>query len=292
MLRKTFRPFKGRILTRLEAALKLHTRTRGSIISTISTTRPHTNAQFKAGGKVMGKVHRICISLSPVLVFICAISISAQWNKKPYTELSEKEARKLLNDSPWGQTRVYSYPSNAISDFSPARPPGASSSESSSQFLNIRIRFLSARPIRQAFSQLILLKQKGGQALDPVSAQLNAFVTRDFPNDIVVSVDCDATALKNEYWSFKTMLDTKSLADLKLKTYLSAKGQRTFIESYQPPERDGFGARFIFPRTVNGNPSIPPDSDDIQFYSEFSEKYKLNMRFKTKDMMFDGKLEY
>ena len=33
------------------------------------------------------------------------MSLSAQWNKKPYTEWSEKEATKLLNDSPWCQTR-------------------------------------------------------------------------------------------------------------------------------------------------------------------------------------------
>ena len=32
-------------------------------------------------------------------------AISAQWNKKPYTEWTEKEATKLLNDSPWGQTQ-------------------------------------------------------------------------------------------------------------------------------------------------------------------------------------------
>ena len=82
------------------------------------------------------------------------------------------------------------------------------------------------------------------------------------------------------------------MTDLKNVTFLSAKGQRTFIANYQPPKKDGLGAKFIFPRTVNGSPVIPPDSDEIQFFSEFSEKYKLAMRFKVKDMMIDGKLEY
>lgn len=97
----------------------------------------------------MNKLYRICISLSPVFVFICAISISAQWNKKPYTEWCEKEATKLLNDS-----------------------------------------------------------------------------------------------------------------------------------------------KFIFPRNVNGKPVIAPDSTEIKFYSGIPSKYGLNMRFKVKDMMVDGKLEY
>jgi hypothetical protein len=242
----------------------------------------------------MNKLYRICISLAPVFLFICAISISAQWNKKPYTEWSEKEATKLLNDSPWGQTQVFSDTSNEFGTGVGRAGAGTSDNRSgdySAHHLNIRIRFLSAKPIRQAFSRVILLGQKG-QVPDQLAAQLNAFATQDFPDYIVVSVDCDTNESKNELREFKTLLDTRSMVDLKNDTYLSAKGQRTFIASFQPPKKDGLGAKFIFPRTVDGKPAIPPDSDEIQFHSEFSNKYKLNMRFKTKDMMVDGKLEY
>lgn len=37
---------------------------------------------------------------------------------------------------------------------------------------------------------------------------------------------------------------------------------------------------------------MTPDRNEVRFYSEFSAKYKLDMRFKIKDMMVDGKLEY
>lgn len=238
----------------------------------------------------MNKMFRICISLAPVCVFIGAISISAQWNK-PYSSMSEKDARKLLNDSPWGQTRVYSYTSNKYVTSGPARPGGAASSNPISQYLNVRIRFLSARPIREAFSRMMLVGRTA-QVADQLATQLNTFTTQEFPNEIVVSVDCDSTERLNEFWEFKLLLDTRSTIDLKPNTYLSAKGQRTYLESFHQPISDGVGAKFIFPRTVNGRPAIPPDSDDLQFYSEISDKYKLNMRFKTKDMVFDGRLEY
>jgi hypothetical protein len=231
---------------------------------------------------------------APVFVFICAVSISAQWNKKPYTEWSEKEATKLLNDSPWGQTQVFSDTSNEFGTGVARGPVGTIDNRSgdySAHHLNIRIRFLSAKPIRQAFSRRILLAQKG-PVPDQMAAQLKAFATQDFPDYIIVSVDCDANESKNEIREFRSLLDTTAMADLKNDTYLSAKGQRTFIASFQPPKKDGLGAKFIFPRTVNGKPTIPPDSDEIQFYSEFSNKYKLNMRFRVKDMMVDGKLEY
>ena len=239
----------------------------------------------------MNKLYRLCISLAPVFVFTCAVSIPAQWNKKPYTEWSEKEATKVLNDSPWGQTKVYSNTSNEFGTGPGGRAgAGPGSGDYSAIHLNIRIRFLSAKPIRQAFSRMILLQQKG-QVPNQLAAKLNAFANQDFPDSIVVSVDCDANESKGAFRAFKTLLETRSMVDLKNRVYLSAKGQRTFIESYQPPKDDGMGGKFIFPRTVNGKPAIPPDSDEILFSGALSS-YSLNMRFKVKDMMVDGKPEY
>lgn len=238
----------------------------------------------------MNKRYRTWIYLAAV-VFICAISISAQWNK-PYREMSEKEARKLLNDSPWGKTRVVSYTSNSYSpgQYRTGQRNGVENI-GITQYLNIRIRFLSARPIRQAFSRIILLEHKD-QASDLLTRQLNSFTDQYFGNDIVVSVDCDATESKNELLELRILLDTGSIVDLKPNTYLSANGQRTYLESFHPPTKDGLGAKFIFPRTVNGKPTIDADSDAIEFNAELSLRHKLNMRFKTKDMMINGKLEY
>lgn len=42
--------------------------------------------------------------------------------------------------------------------------------------------------------------------------------------------------------------------DLKNNTYLSGKGgERVFIAQYLPPQKDNLGAKFVFPRLVNGN---------------------------------------
>ncbi|HKY44363.1 MAG TPA: hypothetical protein VJM50_14850 [Pyrinomonadaceae bacterium] len=59
-----------------------------------------------------------------------------------------------------------------------------------------------------------------------------------------------------------------------------------------PPGRDGFGARFIFPRIVDERPFLTAEAHAVRFYSEFGTAIKLNMRFKIADMMVDGKLEY
>jgi hypothetical protein len=82
-------------------------------------------------------------------------------------------------------------------------------------------------------------------------------------------------------------------ATLKNNTFLERKdGQRLFLDEYVPPGRDGFGARFIFRRIVDGHPYIDLDTGEVRFYSEYPNSFKLDMRFKTSSMLYDGKLEY
>ena len=54
----------------------------------------------------MKGINRVAACLAFCLA--CSLVAQAQWEKKPYAEWSEKEAQKLLNDSPWGQTQVIS----------------------------------------------------------------------------------------------------------------------------------------------------------------------------------------
>src|SRR3989442_11622889 len=100
------------------------------------------------------------ISIS-ALVLAHPFTISAQWNNKLYTEGSEKEATKVLNDSPWGQTQTFTDMSKTFAT-GPGRAPNPSQSgEAAPKKVNFRIRFLSARPIREAFARAIELRQKG-----------------------------------------------------------------------------------------------------------------------------------
>ena len=83
---------------------------------------------------------------------------------------------------------------------------------------------------------------------------------------------------------------------IKNNTYLERKdGKRVFASDYQAPGSDGAGAKFVFARTLNGQPFLNPESGEVRFYSEFQTAkppFKLDMRFKVADMMFEGKLEY
>ena len=236
------------------------------------------------------KATRITISAA-ILLAVGTIAASAQWNKKPYTEWSDKEAHKLLEDSPWGQTQVVSNTSRMFNTGPGTGVSGGAPVEGSADHLNFRIRFLSAKPIRQAFSRIIEIAHKADMN-DQLAAQIKAFAAGEFPDYIVIAVDVDSTETKGQLQRAKSVLQTRTTAELKNGTYLVGKGgQRLFLEEFQAPKKDGLGARFIFPRIVDGKPFISEDSGEIKFVSDLSG-FALNARFKVKEMMFNGKLEY
>ncbi|HEY7910367.1 MAG TPA: hypothetical protein VIG62_00515 [Blastocatellia bacterium] len=236
-------------------------------------------------------------SLFALLISLASISL-AQWNKKPYSEWSEKETEKVLNDSPWGQTQAYVDTSRMFD-----RDRRLASGESRIAQTNdvmFRIRFLSAKPIRQAISKYMQLKQKLD---DQMIARLKAFAEADFPDYIVVTVQVESTNPNKDFQEAAATLLKLTTSELKNNTYLQIKGERLFLHEYQPPRNDGLGARFVFQRKVNGELFITPESDEVHFFSELNNRFKpdnrterrpyhLNMRFKIKEMTYNGRLEY
>jgi hypothetical protein len=249
----------------------------------------HSNNSALEDG-AMKPVCRLLLVSAFALVLALPLVVSAQVGKKPYTEWSDREALKVLNESPWGQ----SYSLTDMSKMFSAGPRGVNprqTEEANLRQVNFRIRFLSARPIREAFVRTIELKQKG-QLPKQFADQLKAFVTNEFRDYIVVVVDFDSAATTGEYEQVRALFNNRTSADLKNNTYLQVGGKRVFLDEYQSPKSDGLGARLVFPRLVEGKPWITEASDDIHFYCELSTTYKLETRHKIKDMIYQGKLEY
>jgi hypothetical protein len=243
--------------------------------------------------------------LSLALVFALSLLATAQKKYKPWNEWSEKEATKMLNDSPWGQTQTETNTSEMF--FNPTsdrNARGATNSGSSSGGLggtndrntqgalnqavnvNFHIRFLSAKPVRQAFARRLILQNPQAEA------QLKTFAEQNSNDWIVVAVDYDSS---DQRFTGRVMqaFNSANLGVLANETYLERKdGKRIFLKDYKAPIADGMGAKFIFPRMYEEKPFVQEDSGYVRFYSEVGKEIKLNMRFKVSDMMFDGKLEY
>ena len=226
-----------------------------------------------------------------------SLGLSAQKKEKPWTEWSKKDAEKILNDSPWGQTQVDTDTSEMF-----FRPQDATTAAATNpnprnergqlnQATNVKygIRFFSARPIRQAFARMILLTS-GNRDREGME-RLRLFAEMPSNEKIVIAVTFES---KDGRFSGAAMqaFNAATTATLKNNTYLEIKGKRVFVEQYEPPVKEGFGALFIFPRSDAGGPIITPEIGDVRFVSEVARNIKLDMKFKTSQMNYQGKLEY
>jgi hypothetical protein len=241
--------------------------------------------------------------ISACFVVVLLASVVLGQKQKPWTEWSKKDVEKTLNDSAWGQTQSEgssetpsSVSSSAVTQVAAPRAAdrdisrsGESGEAKPSTLVKYHVRFLSAKPVRAAFARMVLLSKN--QADEALTQQLQGFIDRDFNDYIVVSVgvqvgDQRMTAPVMQAFS------TATTENLQKNVYLERKdGKKLYLMEYRAPVEDGMGAKFVFPRMMDGQPFLD-ENDSVRFVAQLNERVKLNTRYKLSDMLYDGKLEY
>jgi hypothetical protein len=242
-------------------------------------------------------------SICVCFVLLLFVSLGIAQQPKRWTEWSKKEVEKTLNDSAWGQTQsegsgAQSGSSSAITSTMAARNEdrninAAARAESGeakpSTVVKYHVRFLSAKPVREAFARQVLLAQE--QPNEELTGQLQSFVDRSFADYIVLAVGLEVADQKMAAPLTRafTMATTETLQK---NVYLERKdGKKLFLMEYRAPTQDGMGAKFVFQRVVDGEPFLN-EKDSVRFVAQLNEKMKVNTRYKLGDMLYDGKLEY
>jgi len=242
------------------------------------------------------KVRFLPYLLFALFLFGALPDVPAQKKSNSWTEWSKKEAEKVLTSSPWAQTQVETDVTEMF--FTPTSPRGGAPNAASraaqgatNQEVNVsyHIRLFSARPIRQALARLYQLQENPNEE---ELRGLTEFANAVPSNVIIVAVTYESSD-KRALGRLLQLFGSAITATLKNKVYLERKdGTRLFLQEYVPPGKDGFGARFVFPRFVDERPFIKEDTGEVRFYAEFAESVKLNMRFSVSQMMYNDRLEY
>lgn len=251
-------------------------------------------------------MRRILFVCSTLIVFA---ALAPAQKTKPWIEWSAKDAQKMLSDSSWAQTQTELSDAPASSASAITRTEGrneanmvssdASKSMESGENIGKRnaamslhyvISFLTAKPIRQAFIRLIEL-QRPEMSKEKV-AELRTFIDRDFGDYVVVTVNLDGTDKKRLGPAMQEITGADPSV-LKATTFLERKdGKRVALMDFRAPTQDGMGAKFVFPRTLDGKPFIEANSGEVRFATEVGKTVKISRRFKVTEMIYDGKLEY
>ena len=247
----------------------------------------------------MKKTILALLSFILLLAALVVNPVGAQQEAKPWTKWTQKEAEKILNDSPWAQVQTDTDTSEMF--FSPTSDPnrmGSSPNDRSrttsgatNQAVNVKfiVRFFSARPIRSALARLMELRQ----TLDPtVVERLHNFAELKSPDSIIVTVSFES-ADQRYGGTVMQQFNSAVTASLKNETYLERGGERQFLEEYVPPGKDNFGARFIFlRRTAEEKPFIDASTKEVRFRTKFANGLTINRLFKVEHMLYNGELEY
>jgi hypothetical protein len=229
-------------------------------------------------------------------------SLALAQKQKVWTEWTKKEIEKTLNDSAWGQTQTEgddqssSSSSGAITQVAAPRAAdrdlnrtGETGESKAVKTVKYHVRFLSAKPVRAAFARMVLLAK--AQPDEALTSQLQAFIDRDFADYIVMSVGVEVGDQKMAAPVMHAFA-TATTEVLQKTVYLERKdGKKLFLSDYRAPVEDGMGAKFVFPRVVDGKPFLA-ENDTVRFVAQLNEKLKLNTKYKLPDMLYEGKLEY
>jgi hypothetical protein len=240
------------------------------------------------------------------LAIVMFATTAAAQKDKPWTDWNDKEVLKMLTDSAWAQTQKELSDAGASgpaittaaenrSNISANRDAGGSESgqtlgqKSQTLTLYYRLSFLSAKPVRQAFVRLLELQKPDTPAA--TVAERRTFVDKDFGDNIVVTLKLEGSDMK-KLTPARQSLGAANPETWKDIVYLERKdGKRVALKDYRAPSNDGMGAKFVFPRTLDGQPFLDANSGEVRVYMEIN-KMKVIRKFKVADMMYDGKLEY
>jgi len=230
----------------------------------------------------MKKIYLVILST----LLISSAVVAQKDAAKPWTDWSKDDVEKMLDKSAWGHVLTNTDTSEMMVTLGQSQTDQGSRNQAISW--NYRIRFFSAKPIRQAFARSVMLGNPSIKA-----AQLDRFVNGDYSGSIVVAVAFDST--DRRYLAEREKAFNNATTELIASTvYLELKsGKRIPLSEYSPPAKDGTGAKFVFPRLdENGKPYVSDEKETLHLVVGMPNGIGFTYRFKLADMVYEGKLEY
>ncbi len=168
-----------------------------------------------------------------------------------FGRLSLQEAVALLTRSPWARQETYTRILGGI---------GSGLSGEKEIYSTFFVRFLSARPIREAYARVRQI-QANYDKLPPeeklrLDRALEPGLTLDVSRWIVLTVGFRSNDPSVEL-RVRQFLEVQTTESMRLRAYLSTvRFPQLKLAAYFPPHEDEVGAKFVFPRSVGGVPVI------------------------------------
>ncbi len=206
---------------------------------------------------------------------------------EPFNMWSMNKAVQILNVSPWARQETFTRVVSGV---------GSGISGEKEIYNTYYVRFLSARPIREAFARIQQIHH--GYDGMPIEEKMR-FEKAQLPNLelnvskwIIVSVSFRSND-PNEESSVRRFFQSETVKTMKTKAFLSTpECSQVELTAYFPPREESVGAKFVFPREVKGIPVITKDCGSItlELLELPGATSSLRAKFAVEPMIIDGEI--
>jgi len=199
------------------------------------------------------------------------------------------KAIQVLNSSPWARQETYTRVIAGV---------GSGVSGEKEIFNTFYVRFLSARPILEAVVRIQQLQYGYDGLADADKRRFDEYAAAEllsgFEDWIVVSVGFRSND-PNEESRVRRFFQKETAETIRNKAFLSTdRLSQVRIRTYFPPREEGIGAKFVFPRQIDGVPIVSATCKTVAF--ELLEvpaaSPRLRARFAVKDMLVNGRVTF
>lgn len=218
------------------------------------------------------------------LLFAGSLAAGVQ---QPFREWTLARALQILNASPWARHETFTRVIAGV---------GSGASGEKEIFNTFYVRFLSARPVREALARVQQIEygydRLADEDRDRFDRHAQENLLADFEDWIVIGVGFRSND-PNQESEVRRFLERQTSETLKNKAFLSTKlFSQVRIANYFPPRDEGIGAKFVFPRKLDGAPVVTEACDSITFelLDVPAASPRLRAKFRVKDMVVGGKL--
>lgn len=233
------------------------------------------------------RLSRDCFALILGVAAIGFLPAKDFW-EQPFQKWNRGQVVKMLSDSAWAQS--YTMTREFASK-------GSGEAGEKELFYKFTVRFFSAQPIREAYVRMVQIMNNyddmGPEQKQEFEAKFHRALALDVHDRVIVALDYgsnDPMAARD----LATFFETAKTDLLNQQVYLiSQRLGRVQLLEYYPPSKDGTGAKFIFPRTVKGEPVVAPDDKEVRFdFWVPVVNQRLFVTFKPARMTYHDSLVY
>lgn len=235
------------------------------------------------GNDIIRKQMRIRLWI-PILAAVWVVAASGP--STDFRSWSLEKAIQILNDSPWARQETFTRVVGGV---------GSGIRGEKEIYNTFFVRFLSARPIREAFARIneIRLHEEGFSLSE--SEELRARIRRNLEIDvsrwIVVTVSSRSNNPSEEE-RVSQFFQVQNVESLRNQAFLStAAFPRLQLVAYYPPRDELVGAKFVFPRQVSGKAVVRREDKAVTFELDVpGARPLLRVTFPVDSMVVDDQL--